>query len=234
MSHSKQISFDMIRQSDMQVEEYEDYYEVEQSFEGQGVNIHGNNNTININFGDIKRKNSATPKEYYETEYLCANEEYGTGEFCESICEFCAEQGARYDQSSIWWYLPIPLQILTLPLVLPFVGMGAMHRGSNQLITETQIEYKEDEKTVPKERTHLYEDESTSEIENYELSESEIAFIDRLAEISGEEPVYTRENYIDIMYSKTVEEPTAPSLVEDTEKITDIQKQFNEYLKKAS
>ena len=89
MSQSKQISFDLISQGNMQVDEYEDeYYEVDQSFHGQGVNINGNNNNIYINFGDIKEKNSATPEEYYEPEYLCANEEYGSGEFCESYSSF--------------------------------------------------------------------------------------------------------------------------------------------------
>jgi len=235
MNTEKKISFDMISQNNMQIEDdsYDDY--IDQSVYGQGVNINGNNNTIHISFGDLKRKKyepASNEESSEEVESFCDNQNYGTGEFCERFCSYCEGQGAKYDRDSTWWGLPIPLQIITLPLVLPFIAIGSMHRGTYQIITETQIEYKKEE-SILNEKKSTYKEEFIQQ-EN-ELSESAKEFIDKIAEITGETPIYTEENYNNLMYSSTFE--TGTELKEVTtlvaEEITDIQKQFNEYLKTA-
>jgi len=195
------ISFDTISQD---VTAYSDTGSSIGQYSENGINIHvyvdGDSNDVSINFGDIsKKRTNSTGSEYYdEVDDVCHNVKYGTGEYCATYCYDCENAGAVYDTSSFWYGLPFYLKVITLPFLLPFAPMGSMRWGTNQLITEDAIEYKPQDSTTSQEQHELVEE--TPHTSTQELSDKEKEFLDTIYAISGEEPVYTKEAYNEIMW----------------------------------
>jgi len=192
------ISFDIISKEDAYCAS--DSSAVEQNSES-GINIHfhieGDNNNTNITFGEIKKRGGVAEfVDNEEVEQVCDNVAYATGEYCETYCFDCKENGAVYDTGSTWHVLPFLLKVVTLPLVLPFVTMGSMRYGTQRLIiAEDAIEYKPTGIDEINQET-----ESKGHTSSPELTESDMKFIDTVCAITGTEPIYTREVYNELMW----------------------------------
>ena len=219
---STPISFDLISQD---TTAYSDTGSSIEQCSENGINIHvhvdGDNNDVSINFGDISKKGTnSTGSEYYEADDVCDNVKYGTGDYCVTYCYDCENAGAVYDTGSSWYALPFYLKAITLPFVLPFAPMGSMRLGTNQLVVDDVIEHKPQETTTTKEPLETVEEE-TANVLTQELTDNEKEFLDTVYAISGEEAVYTKEAYDEIMWGGYQEEPIVEEKKEE-EPIYDI------------